>query len=254
MLFRSEDVRRLTNLYVAPDWVLRLPEAMKKRVADKYQYIISGWKQKICKKKEQNHYRCHFHNSFEDVVFHLNLGHDWYLDGLWQNLDYFRECMKEIYDAFSFSNVERLRKEDKRILKEIEETNSVSVHVRRGDFVNSKFDICNRGYYDRAMNLMAGMGENYYYFFTDDIPFVEKEFANIGNKKVISHDAAQSIVDLRLMSACRNHIISNSTFSYWAAFLHQSKDKVVIAPKYSLRNAIGAFELSALNEWKLLDV
>ena len=44
----EEDVRRLTNLYVAPDWVLRLPEAMKKRVADKYQYIISGWKQKIC--------------------------------------------------------------------------------------------------------------------------------------------------------------------------------------------------------------
>lgn len=250
----EKEVRELTNLYIAPDWVLRLPAKVKQRVAGKYQFMLTALNQRLHKEKEQNYYRCRFHNSYEDVVFHLNTAHDWYMDGLWQNLNYYTDCMQDIRQAFKFHE-DVLTEEDRRVLKEIKEKNSVSVHVRRGDFVNSKFDICDRQYYNRAMKLMnEKVKDIQYYFFSDDAEFIYQEFADIQNKKVIVHDIYSSIVDMYMMNSCMNHIISNSTFSYWAAFLNAEKEKIVIAPAYSIRNTIGEYELSAPNEWNLIEV
>lgn len=251
----EKEVRELTNLYIAPDWVLRLPAKVKQRVAGKYQFMLTALNQRLHKEKEQNYYRCRFHNSYEDVVFHLNTSHDWYMDGLWQNLNYYTDCMQDIRQAFTFTDEALLPEADRELIKEMKRNPSVSIHVRRGDFVNSKFDICGRSYYDNAMKRMNEVIEDAcYYFFTDDEEFVEKEFADISNKKIVKHDIEHSIIDMQLMSACKNHIISNSTFSYWAALLDSKEEKLVIAPAYSIKNSIGAYELSAPAEWELLQI
>lgn len=250
-----EEVRQITNLYAASEKMLRLPDKWKQKFAAKYQHKVTKWNGRLHKKKEQNYYRCRFHNSYEDVVFHLNLEHDWYLEGLWQNLNYFLDCEEQIKRSFSFHKESILTEMDRQMLREIESHNSVSVHVRRGDFVNSKFDICNAHYYQTAMREIEDkVPEILYFFFTDDFEFVEREFVDIKNKRIISHDIESSVLDMQMMSQCRHNIISNSTFSYWGAYLNKNTDKYVIAPRYSIRNAIGAYELSAPADWILIEV
>lgn len=251
----KEELKEITNLYIPSEWVLKLPKKIKNRVAKKYQYIISDFYKKMHKEKEKNYYKCKYHNSFEEVVLHLNIEHDWYLDGLWQNLHYFSECMPEIRNAFSFPEPDMLSAEDRALLDEINSKQSVSVHVRRGDFINSKFDICKKEYYERAMEEVEKREADVdYFFFTDDIDFVRKEFEHVKKKRIINHGIENSIVDMQLMSACRNHIISNSTFSYWGVLLDAKKEGHVIAPCYSIINTIGAYELSAPEAWLLIEV
>lgn len=251
----AKEVKNLTNLYVATPFACALPPIIKKKLSNHYQYTISEYKKKIFKQKNENYYREKYHNSFEEVVLHLNLSHDWYLDGLWQNQQYFKKCEKQLFQAFAFPSKELLDKEDKILLQQIDSEKSVGVHVRRGDFVKSKFDLCNFKYYKAAMQLIEHKLEQpKYFFFTDDEEFVEKEFAYIENKKIVSHPVENSIIDMQMMSSCKHNIISNSTFSYWSAFLNTSPMKMVIAPCYSIINKVGAFELSAPEEWIKIEV
>lgn len=251
----EEEVRSMTNLYVAPEWVLKLPRKLKDRIARKYQYTIVDFYKLLHKEKEKNYYKCKYHNSFEEVVLHLNMEHDWYLDGLWQNLNYFTDCMSEIKNAFSFPNQDLLSAEDKALLGEMNSRKSVSVHIRRGDFINSKFDICKKEYYEKAMIEIEKREEDVnYFFFTDDIDFVKEKFVHVKKKSIINHGIENSIIDMMMMSACNNHIISNSTFSYWGAILDAKEAGNVIAPRYSIVNSIGAYELSAPENWLLIEV
>tara|TARA_R110002096_G_scaffold194020_2_gene376106 strand:- start:682 stop:1551 length:870 start_codon:yes stop_codon:yes gene_type:complete len=116
---------------------------------------------------------------------------------------------------------------------------AVSVHVRRGDYVrNLKFaahhGTCTPNYYARALDHVARqMGaEPVIYAFSDDPDWVRNNLQLPAQIKVVGHnDASRNVEDLRLMSACRHHIIANSSFSWWAAWLNPRADKIVAAPK-----------------------
>lgn len=114
---------------------------------------------------------------------------------------------------------------------------AVSVHVRRGDYTGPAgrafAGVCDLDYYRRAL---AAVGERvddpHYFVFSDDIPWCRANLpAPAGHVTFVDHtDAATALDDLQLMSRCRHHVIANSTFSWWGAWLDPQPDKLVVAP------------------------
>ena len=175
------------------------------------------------------------HNSYEPQVFELDEKKDWYLDGLWQDLRYLDGCEEKVKEAFTFHNEELYTAQDREWKEQIEKSNSVGIHIRRGDFVNSKFDICSEEYFRKAIKILNEQKEKLtLFFFSDDPDFVEEQFADLSNKVLIRHTAENSILDMEMLSLCRHKILSNSTFAFWAGWLGKKEGEAVIAPKYSL--------------------
>ncbi len=124
------------------------------------------------------------------------------------------------------------------IAKKIEETNSVSIHIRRGDYLSRQGEItygniCTLAYYQQAINYIESSIEGaYFYIFSNDITWAKE---NMRLKNAVYVDSSMFIgyedwYDMYLMSLCKNNIIANSTFSWWGAWLNQNKEKMVIAP------------------------
>ena len=113
---------------------------------------------------------------------------------------------------------------------------SVSLHVRRGDYLEAPHsavqDALDRGYYDRAMNLIQCLaGEKVeFFFFSDEPDFVAEAFADRPRVHVVRFDPGASWEDMFLMARCRHNIIANSSYSWWGAWLNPNEGKRVIAP------------------------
>jgi hypothetical protein len=159
-----------------------------------------------------------------------------YLIGYWQSEDYFKEqeelIRKEVMVTIPPSLPNQL------LLNEIENSDSISLHIRRGnfvqvDFVNKIHGTCSMEYYEAAIQQMASFSSSPKFFiFSDDIPWA-KENLKISYQHVFVdiNDAKTDYEDMRLMYKCKHHILANSTFSWWGAWLNPSKHKMVIAPK-----------------------
>lgn len=156
-----------------------------------------------------------------------------YLYGYFQTEDYFSEFRNDILNSFTL----RAPIDDKNesYLAQIRNENSVSVHIRRGDYENSIFQLLSlEEYYLKAIDIIQKSVENpTFYFFTNDIEWVENNLNSLNiNKKIISINTGnQSYMDLVLMSNCKYNIIANSSFSWWGAWLNRNTNKIVIAPK-----------------------
>lgn len=266
-----KEVLSIANIYVPGKLYEILPDGIQKRIAENWQHKFMAWKKKMYPGKNPNFYRQSFHNSFESWMFSLDLSHDWYLEGLWQNMLYWtrgelteKEAVTKIQGIFSFEDAKYLNDNKLKEAKELlEEENAVGIHVRRGDFANSKFDICPLEYYKQAISYVKEkINTPKFYFFTDDVEYVKQTFSHLNemknlvtvdNIRIIAHGAVRSDIDMWLMSKCSNLIISNSTFSYWGAMLGKQENRVIVAPKYSVKSSRGEFELSAPGNWTLLD-
>lgn len=168
---------------------------------------------------------------FDGEVF---LQENAYLEGYWQSQKYFRnvadQLRKELlFDWTHFPVVAKAFRE------QMNACNSVSVHIRRGDYLNSKFapiygDICTDVYYQAAMDeLRKRLGNCRFYLFTNDREWgksMEKEDLVL----VDCADAEHAHVDMALMSCCKHNIIANSSFSWWGAWLNSNHEKVVVSP------------------------
>ncbi len=124
----------------------------------------------------------------------------------------------------------------KEILKQIEAVNSVSMHIRRGDYVLNKktsahHGVCDLNYYLSAIQKMKEKVANPVFFvFSDDPKWAKENFK--GNEFVfVSSLMIEDIEDMILMSRCHHHIIANSSFSWWGAWLSNNPEKIIIAPK-----------------------
>lgn len=173
----------------------------------------------------------------------LGLKDGTYLDGYWQSERYFNDMAEIIRTDFEISTVPSLK--NSVWLKRIRNTNSVSVHIRRGDYVNnaeanSFHGTCSLDYYQRAISVIKEKrGSDLELFvFSDDLDWVKTNlvFGNLPHHFVDGNDANTNYEDLRLMSSCCHHIIANSTFSWWGAWLNPRSDKTVIAPLQWFRN------------------
>ena len=172
-------------------------------------------------------------NIFNPEVFNLDPKRDWYLSGHWQNLQYFDWNKEEVKKVFDFSlNLDEGKKE---LVAEMLSCNSVSVHVRKGDYTGSGFDLCGDEYYHEAIQKIKERVEDCrFYFFSDDAEYVKAHFGNVENSVIVSNGADEVEADLLMMEKCRHHIIPNSTFSFWPAYLNESENSVTVCPQYSL--------------------
>lgn len=175
-------------------------------------------------------YREKTYFSFDKTL--VNLHDNTYLYGYFQSQDYF------IGQEHLIRNCFRLKKEldthNEAFLAEMQTSNSVSVHIRRGDYENSIFELLSfENYYLPAINLIRNQITNpKFYFFTNDLEWTRNAFAELNiDKTYVTHNTGkESFKDMILMSKCKHHIIANSSFSWWGAWLNPSADKTVIAP------------------------
>jgi hypothetical protein len=163
-------------------------------------------------------------------------GKDIYLEGVWNSYKYLSGVEDLIRKELSFKTKPSDRNSD--ILREIKTSNSVSVHVRRGDYVNNPkvakvYTICSLDYYKKAtIQIEKRFGNARYYFFSDDPGWVKENFKNTKNVNIVDWNVGErSCEDLRLMIACKHNIIANSTFSWWGAWLNGNRNKIIVSPK-----------------------
>lgn len=170
----------------------------------------------------------------------LSSNYDFYY-GTWQSEKYFQNIRENVMNAFKF-NSDLLSTYTLNILKKIKEHRiSVSLHVRRGDYLSKDFidgfgNCCNLNYYQNAIQLITKQMDNpLFVVFSDDIQWCKENITPPHHTHVIYADnniGMDSWQDMFLMSRCTHNIIANSTFSWWGAYLNSNKDKVVIAPKH----------------------
>ena len=165
-----------------------------------------------------------------------------YLSGFWQTEKYFLKYEDIIRNDFSFRvEADEVNRE---IILEMKQCNAVSVHVRRGDYVNfadtnGVHGVCSPEYYRKAIDIITDkVSEPHFYFFSDDIKWVEENlrFGDIKATYIGHNIGANSYEDMRLMSHCSHNIIANSTFSWWGAWLNSNPQKIVIAPEKWMNN------------------
>jgi hypothetical protein len=159
-----------------------------------------------------------------------------YVEGYFQSEKYFCGVAADVRRLFRFRSDPDPTNE--KLLDEICRSLAVSVHVRRGDYVsdphtNQFHGTCSVDYYNRAFEVMgAKVREARFFVFSDDPQWARANIKPPSETVFVGHNTARSdYEDMRLMSNCRHHIIANSSFSWWAAWLNPSRDKVVIAPK-----------------------
>jgi Glycosyl transferase family 11 len=153
----------------------------------------------------------------------------YFLSGYFQNEIYFQDNQDEIRRDFQ-------SKESISIPFETH-AKTVSVHIRRGDYItnanaSAHHGVCGMDYYERAFSYIESKISNpQYIFFSDDITWCKEHFKNKINAYFIEDRAdKQEHEDLVLMSNCAHHIIANSSYSWWGAWLNASHTKIVVAP------------------------
>ena len=165
----------------------------------------------------------------------LEIDDNSYLDGYFQCEKYFKDIREIILKQFTINqDISNYTKEIKNKIQNSQ--NSCSLHIRRGDFVNSTniniHGACDIEYYKKAMKYLEEKVVNINYFiFSDDIEWVKE---NLAIQNAIYIDSKEKRIpheDIYLMSLCKNNIIANSSFSWWGAWLNQNEKKMVIAPK-----------------------
>ncbi|AHK20212.1 hypothetical protein BF17_13430 [Yersinia similis] len=196
---------------IFPEWKIRL--------MNRFPFLSS--------RSNKWHHECNGHNRVcgKNV---LMLGH-------WAKEEYFSECHSELKEIFVPKEIET----DALIFcDKIKNTNSVSIHIRRGDYIDNKealkvHGVCSVHYYQEAIGIILDKVENPEFFiFSNDIDWCKKNIINLfpSNINVSISIGFNQEIDLWLMSNAKNHVIANSTFSWWGAWLAKNKDQIVISP------------------------
>ena len=160
-------------------------------------------------------------------------GENIYFDGYWHSEKYFAHYRKEIIEQFVFTNA-RIEKVFN-LLRKSSEDKLVAVHIRRGDYVSQNNpNIRDEEYYLKAMDRMKSLLScPVFCFFSDDMEWVKEKFGKFDGAVFINEDKVLSdIEEFQLMAKCDHFIISNSSFSWWAAWLNQNQEKKVVVPQF----------------------
>ncbi len=171
----------------------------------------------------------------------LGLSGDIYLDGFWQSAKYFEDVEEIIRADFTI----RLAQDplNNELGDTIQSCESVSIHVRRGDYINDEKTGCFHGitsmdYYNAAITEVTSRLHNPHFFvFSDDSSWAKSNLTVDVPMTCLTHNGPENgYEDLRLMSLCKHHIIANSSFSWWGAWLANNHTKMVFAPKRWFHN------------------
>ena len=191
----------------------------------------------------------HYSNKILDIPKHS------VLNGYWQSELYFKDCTQEIRKIFSFSK--QLDEKNSLIANEIIQNNSISIHVRRGDYLlktNNNHNIDLKKYYLTAIEKTSIFFKDPKYFiFTDDPLWVAENFTLDYSFTVVDiNRCTESFYDMHLMSLCKCNIIANSSFSWWGAWLNDNEDKIIYAPKSWFKDKSICTDNLIPNSWNII--
>lgn len=195
---------------------IKLPE-LSERIWNKH--IILPWR-----------YRSENDIKRKDGIIKYHYPYSIYFKGYFFDLTYYDDIKETLQSDFRVKKPFCLPAKINYIIKY---ENTVSLHVRKGDFVRNHRDISRTQYYNRAISCIHNLVEQPVFFvFSDDINWVKSNMKIPGKKLYISQMGFDDYQELTIMKHCKYNIIANSTFSYWAAYLNDYVDKKVISPKH----------------------
>lgn len=155
-----------------------------------------------------------------------------YYWGYWQHIHYLNRVEDLLRQTLQFPPFEN--SENISLQNLIRKENAVSLHVRRGDYLQEPLfkDICTEEYYQKSIQFILDTQDSpLFIVFSNDINWCESQFKDLNAIFVDHNIGLNSFRDLQLMSLCEHHIIANSSFSWWGAWLNKNPNKVVISPK-----------------------
>ena len=160
-----------------------------------------------------------------------------YLSGYWQTEKYFSDAIGLVREKFVFRRPPSGSNDSLATRMAAQNATAISLHIRRGDYVHKPsvsqtHGSCSLAYFDAAVRHVASRVQNpHFYVFSDDMVWVRTNLSLPFPHEFVAHNrGAASHEDMRLMSLCRHHIIANSSFSWWGAWLNPNPDKIVVAP------------------------
>lgn len=181
-------------------------------------------------------YICEITPKYQKDVFTIPLKDFNYYDGYWQSPKYFEAYADELRQQFIPKVLSKKAKELRELLQN---SSSIALHVRRGDYLSFPKDpspddtmyLLDESYYEKAIGkiLQLSPGSDIYCF-SDDIPWCQKELGGLNIHYIERSYNLSDFEEWYLMSLCKHQIVSNSTYSWWAAWLNSYKEKIVIAP------------------------
>lgn len=162
---------------------------------------------------------------------------DVYFVGYWQNEKYFKDIEDIIRKEFMLK--ETMKNRNLNLASNIQDTNSVAIHLRKYDDIpEDDMNTLSLNYYHKAVKYLSNKFKNLHFFvFSDNLEWAKKNLKLSYPTTFVEHNKNdKDYEDLRLMSICKHQIIANSSFSWWGAWLNKNSDKIVIAPKKWFRN------------------
>lgn len=174
--------------------------------------------------------------KFENDKYQYQSKKNTFFWGGWHNEEYFKPIQEMIRNKYQFK-IDEIGIDNDMVLGDINSTNSISIHIRRGDYFKPELrnifgEICTVDYYQNAIKYIdEHLVDPMYYIFTDDKEWVRKNITIKNSVLVDMNNGANSWKDMYLMSRCKHNINANSTFSWWAAWLNPNEEKMVIVPE-----------------------
>lgn len=208
------------------------------RLWDEKESLVS----KACRKLFPVSFPCFMESDmYHEQVFQFV---DKYLVGYWACEKYYADILTNLRGQICFPVSSRTEINDKNeaVMHRMEETESVSVHIRRGDYLEGANrdlygDICTDTYYETAIShLKEKFPSARFFFFSDDIPYVREHYRSEYYEMIDWNHGKDSFYDMMLMSRCKHNICANSTFSFWGARLNPYVHKIMIRPSIHRNN------------------
>jgi len=167
------------------------------------------------------------YSTFNSKLFNVSTKEEIFLAGYWQNEMYFKEIKPLLLKEFSLQ-ADFSAKNQELSRKIIDTPQSVAIHFRRVDYPTVDFS-----YYERAITyLKSRLTKPVFYLFSDDPGWVKKNIAHIDlSSTILELDRGPNYEDIALMAQCKHHIIANSSFSWWGAWLSSGNPNIIIAPE-----------------------
>jgi hypothetical protein len=178
---------------------------------------------------------------YHPEVFELD---DRYITGYFACQKYYDDIMGDLQNLFEFPahSDPELEKKNLELMEKMDKEHSVSVHIRRGDYLSPENagvfgNIATDEYYDSAMKyFLEKYPDTHFYIFTSDHEYAREHYSDASRYTIVDWNTGKdSLQDIRLMSRCMGNICANSTFSFWGARLNKRSDKVMVRT-FKMRN------------------
>lgn len=250
----QQEVRYDDNAFVSVDKLRKRElDALSADIEYENRCIFSrfrGIKNRLLRYGFQLNPKHHFIQEGKSLPVAFNEKHIYFFQGYWQDVKYYNWLKENVPD---FELRSKLFPKELESLREqiVSTSNSVSIHVRRGDYFSpeniGRYGVCTKEYFSEAIRKVKEVIDSPCFFvFSDDLDWVKANIDLEDSMYVVPNYPIPQFSYIELMSLCRHHIISNSSFSWWGSVLRSQLDTFVISPKQWMRDSKSTI---ALDGW-----